>query len=59
MRKSLYALALVLALGCPALAGIVHIPPQEPPPQSVQEATMDGNMPNGLVQLALSLFALL
>ena len=72
MRKTLTTAALLLALGCPAFAGEVHIPPApQPPPASAvqeptdaeQEPTLDGYMPNdaadSLTQTALDLLALL
>lgn len=38
MRRTLCALALVLALGCPALAGVIHNPaPTEDPPAAPGE----------------------
>ena len=60
MRKTLTTVALLLALCCPAFAGLMHTPVKsdsEPPPQSTQETT-DGDIQNGLVQLALNLIAL-
>ena len=55
MRKTVMAAALLLALSCPALGGIIHTPgsptpPPEPPPSSaVQEptddATINGEIP--------------
>lgn len=52
MRKTLTTAALVLALSCPAFAGIMHTPvaPEPPPPQSApaaQEPTTDGEMSAG------------
>lgn len=59
MRKSLRASVLLLALCCPAFAGVMTCPGVEPPPpQSTQEATTDGEMQNGLVQLILNLLTL-
>lgn len=56
MRKTLTAAALVLALGCPALAGEMHTPVVTPPPQPLvsaeqeptQEPTADGIIQNGI-----------
>lgn len=60
MRKCLRAFALTLALGSPTFAGIIHTPPPtDPPPQTAQAPTTDGEMNCPLVQLALSLFALI
>ena len=71
MRKTLTTAALLLALGCPAFAGEVHIPPapQPPPASAVQEPTdadqepTVGEIPNGttdiLTKTALDLLALL
>ena len=59
MRKTLTTAALLLALGCPALAGEVHIPPA-PQPQSatVQEPTTtdeDTGAADTLTQVVLTL----
>ena len=75
MRKTLTTAALVLALSCPAWAGIMHIPPApEPQPtpapasaiqKPMNEPTLNGVMhtPPGasesLTQLALELLAVL
>lgn len=60
MRRTLCALALVLALGCPMLAREIPSPPApQPPPETSQEATTDGDITNPpLVEFALLLFAL-
>jgi|GEM_PF-2070909 len=39
MRKTLTAAALLLALSCPALAGIMHTPVAAPTPTPTPEAT--------------------
>jgi hypothetical protein len=74
MRKTLTTAALVLALSCPAWAGIMHTPPApEPPPPSqpasavqepTDEATLNGEIPTpgvseSLTQIALELLAIL
>ncbi len=54
MRRTLTTAALVLALCCPASAGIMHTP--APESAAAQEAqTTDGEMPNGLTEAVLSL----
>jgi hypothetical protein len=71
MRKTLMMATLLLALSCPAFAGIMHTPgePEPPPPTStVQEAT-GGETVNGeistpdvsdsLTEVALELLAVL
>lgn len=60
MRKSLCAFALVLALGCPALAGVVHTPPApESPPNASEEVTTEREIHTpGLAEVVLNLFAL-
>jgi hypothetical protein len=50
MRKTLLTAALVLALSCPALAGVIHTPPvTQPPPPSMtaEEQETDGEIQNG------------
>lgn len=74
MRKTLATAALVLALSCPAWAGIIHIPPApEPPPtpapataaqEPVEGVTLNGEMhtpgvSESLTQIALELLAVL
>lgn len=63
MRKAIRVLALALVLAAPAHAGIMQCPPPQPPPPqqatTVDEPTTDGEMHYPLVQLALSLLALL
>jgi hypothetical protein len=67
MRKTLTTAALVLALSCPAWAGIMQTPPApEPTPASATQeptdgATLDGEMstPPSLTQIALELLAVL
>lgn len=56
MRKTLTTAALVLALSCPAFAGIMHTPvaPEPPPPQpasAMREVTTDGEMSAGATSL--------
>ena len=59
MRKSLRASVLMLALCCPAFAGEMLCPPIAPP-NSADEATAQGDIPNPpLVQIVLSLLTLL
>lgn len=59
MKRSLCALAFVLALGCPALAREIPCPPVVPPPPTASaEATTEGDMHYPLVQIALTLLAL-
>jgi hypothetical protein len=55
MRKILTATALLLALGCPALAGEIHNPKPQPAAAPTQETNADGYMPNGLTETVLSL----
>lgn len=74
MRKTLTTAALLLALTCPAWAGIMHTPnspqPQPTPtPESATRETTGGEMPNGemhttgvsesMTQIALELLAVL
>lgn len=61
MRKTLATVALVLALCCPAFAGIMHAPVKsESEPPRAEAPTADGEITNPpLVELVLSLFALL
>lgn len=57
--KVVRAFVLLLAVSVCAHAGVMdNGTPQPPPPKTTQETT-DGYMPNGLVQLALSLFGLI
>lgn len=58
MRRTLTVAALVLALCCPAFAGIMHTPaPATPPPDAVQgEMTADGaSKADSLTETVLSL----
>ncbi len=60
MLKALRTAVLLLALVCSAQAGEMLSPPApQPPPQSAQDMTTDGDMHFPLVQLALNLLALL
>jgi hypothetical protein len=70
MRKILYVAALMLALGCPALAGEIPNPPApEPTPSSAVQQPADDAMLNGdistpgvsdiLTEAALDLLAVL
>lgn len=70
MRKTIATAALLLALSCPAWAGIIHIPPApepqpQPAPASVaQEPTIYGEMhtppaSESLTQTVLDLLAVL
>ena len=71
MRKTLATAALLLALSCPAWAGIMQTPPAPQPtpapasaPQEPTDGvTLHGDMPNGvtqsLTQTALELLAVL
>lgn len=54
MRRTLTTAALVLALCCPASAGIMHTPAPESATAQEQQAA-DGEMPNGLTETVLSL----
>ena len=58
MRKAIRVLALAFILAAPAQAGIMQCPQPEPPQQSTQETTTDGDMHFPLIQIALSLFEL-
>lgn len=52
MRKTLTMAALVLALTCPAWAGIMQTPPApEPPPASATQETTDGTTLDGEIQI--------
>jgi len=59
MRKTLTTAALVLALSCPALAGVIHIPPAPEPEQvqtnTAQDTDEDGGAADTLTQIALAL----
>jgi hypothetical protein len=66
MRKTLTTFALVLALSCPALAGIMHTPPIAPEPEprptsTVQNSTATSEDTTGaadtLTQLVLTVLA--
>jgi hypothetical protein len=62
MRKTLTTVALVLALTCPALAGIIHTPPVAPEPEPTQTNTTqelvttdeDSGAADTLIQTALT-----
>ena len=59
MRKTLAMALLVLALGCPSLAGEMHTPPVTQPPQPPQK-TAPGDMltpPAALIDALLSLLS--
>jgi hypothetical protein len=59
MRKALRACALVLALGCPVVAGEIQNPVVQPPPPSAPtEPTTEGEIHFPLVEIALTLLAL-
>lgn len=55
MRKILMAIAVIVALGCPALAGEIHIPVAAPPTGRTAQ-TADGETHNGLTETVLTLF---
>lgn len=60
MRKAVSVLALLLALTCSAYAGDMPNGTPAQPPQSSQEAMTDGDIScPPLVEIALSLFALI
>ncbi len=46
MRKTLKACLLVLVLSCPTVAGEIHTPRQEPPPNNGREQTTLGEIHN-------------
>jgi hypothetical protein len=61
MRKTLTATALLLALSCPTLAGIIHTPGSPEPPDDAQETTTTNEGTTGaadtLIQTALTVLA--
>jgi hypothetical protein len=70
MRKTLTAVALLLALSCTAFGGEIQIPPAPAPPSAsatqepTDDATLDGEMPTpgvteSLTQTVLELLAVL
>ena len=65
MRKTISVAALLLALTCPAYAGdMPNFSPAPPnPTNTIQEPTVDGEMPNdtadSLTQIALDVLAVL
>lgn len=62
MRKAIRTAALVLLLAstCPVYAGEYPFGSPQPPPQTTQEVTPQGNIPNMLLaQLALNLLTLI
>lgn len=54
MRKAFSVAVLVLAFGCPVIAGEIHNPAPQPTPSAAQEPpatqepTADGEIPNGV-----------
>jgi hypothetical protein len=59
MRKVFCAAVLMMALGCPALAGEIHNPAPQPAKITIQETTAGGEIHNPLTvaEIMLSLLS--